>query len=80
MEEKEKPGEASFEQMYRELEATVRQLEDGEPALAEAIRLYEHGVGLARRCQEALDRAQLQIEQMALGPAPGGAVETGEAF
>lgn len=65
--------ELSFEEAYRELEETVRQLEDGDLTLAQAIQLYERGMGLARQCQEALDAAQLQIEQMALTAAPNSA-------
>jgi exodeoxyribonuclease VII small subunit len=55
----------SFEDAFQELEATVRQLEEGELTLDEAIALYERGMGLARRCGEALDAAELQMEQLA---------------
>jgi exodeoxyribonuclease VII small subunit len=57
--------ELSFEDAFRELEATVRQLEEGELTLDEAIALYERGMGLARRCGEALDAAELQMERLA---------------
>ncbi|MGD8792661.1 MAG: exodeoxyribonuclease VII small subunit, partial [Anaerolineae bacterium] len=47
----------SFEDASQELEAAVRRLEEGELTLEEAIALYERGMGLARRCGEALDAA-----------------------
>lgn len=59
----------SFEEAYRELEATVQRLEAGNLTLEEAIALYEQGMRLARRCQAALDAAELQIEQIS-GPQP----------
>ncbi|MGD8623805.1 MAG: exodeoxyribonuclease VII small subunit [Anaerolineae bacterium] len=55
----------SFEDAFQELEAAVRRLEEGELTLEEAIALYERGMGLARRCGEALDAAELQMEQLA---------------
>ena len=66
--------EVSFEEAYRELEATVRRLEEGDLTLEEAIALYERGMRLARRCQGALDTAQLRVEQLGLsepGPMAG---------
>ena len=56
----------SFEEAYRELEATVHRLEDGSLALEEAIALYERGMRLAQRCNAALDTADLQVQQLAL--------------
>jgi len=55
----------SFEDAFGELEATVQRLEEGELTLEEAIALYERGMGLARRCGEALDAAELQMQQLA---------------
>jgi exodeoxyribonuclease VII small subunit len=57
-------GELSFEEAYRELEAAVRRLEEGSLTLDESIALYERGMRLARRCQAALDEAQLRVEQL----------------
>ena len=56
----------SFEDALAELEATVRQLEEGNVPLTEAIALYERGMKLAQQCNNLLDSAQLQIEQLAL--------------
>ena len=54
----------SFEAAFGELEATVQRLETGELTLEEAIALYERGMRLARRCSEALDAAELQVQQL----------------
>jgi exodeoxyribonuclease VII small subunit len=62
--------ELSFEEAYFELETTVHRLEEGNLTLEEAITLYERGMGLARRCQGALDAAQLRVEQIANPQAP----------
>ncbi len=56
----------SFEDALAELEAAVRQLEEGNLPLTEAIALYERGMGLAQQCSDLLDGAQLQVEQLTL--------------
>lgn len=61
--------EPSFEEAYRELEATVRRMEAGDLTLEEALAAYEKGVRLARRCQAALDEAQLRVRQLSEGEA-----------
>ena len=58
--------ELSFEDALAELEAAVRQLEGGNLPLTEAIALYERGMGLAQQCNDLLDSAQLQVEQLTL--------------
>ena len=55
----------SFEEAFRDLEATVQRLEDGELTLEEALTLYERGMSLAQRCGDALDAAELQVQQLA---------------
>jgi exodeoxyribonuclease VII small subunit len=54
----------SFEQAFGELEATVQRLEAGDLALEEAIALYERGMRLAQRCSDALDAAELQVQEL----------------
>jgi exodeoxyribonuclease VII small subunit len=56
----------SFEEAFEELEAVVQQLEGGDLSLEEAITLYERGMGLARRCTEALEAAELRVQQLAV--------------
>jgi exodeoxyribonuclease VII small subunit len=61
-----KVQDLSFEQAYDQLEAVVQQLEAGELVLEDAIALYERGMRLARHCNDTLDAAELQVEQLAL--------------
>ncbi|WP_375251049.1 exodeoxyribonuclease VII small subunit [Sphingomonas sp.] len=57
----------SFEAGLRELEAIVGKLESGDTPLEEAIRLYERGSALRRKCAERLDAAQARIEAIRTG-------------
>lgn len=52
----------SFEAALKELETIVGRLESGDAELDEAIRLYERGDALRRRCADRLDAAQARIE------------------
>jgi exodeoxyribonuclease VII small subunit len=70
MSEEERP---SFEEAYRELEATVHRLEEGSMALDESLALYERGMRLARQCSAALDAAELKVQQLSLGGSATGA-------
>ena len=57
-------GELTFEQALERLDTTVQALESGGLSLEEATRLYEEGIGLARRCSEALALAELRITRI----------------
>jgi exodeoxyribonuclease VII small subunit len=46
------------------LEAVVAELEAGELPLEEALRRFEHGVGLARRGSTVLDAVEERVEQL----------------
>ncbi len=54
----------SFEEAFEELEALVRQLEEGKLPLEETIRLFERGSLLAQHCQDLLDKAELRVQQL----------------
>ena len=54
--------EKSFETSLTELEAIVRQLEDGDLPLEESLKLFETGVKLSRECRERLTNAERRIE------------------
>ena len=54
----------TFEQALDRLDGTVQALESGGLSLEEATRLYEEGIGLARRCSEALASAELRITRI----------------
>jgi exodeoxyribonuclease VII small subunit len=56
----------SFEKAYQELEVTVQKLEEGNLTLEEAISTYERGIHLAKRCGDALDAAELQVQKLTL--------------
>jgi len=56
----------SFEQAFEELGTTVQRLEAGDLALEEAIALYERGMRLAQRCSDALDTADLQVQELSV--------------
>jgi exodeoxyribonuclease VII, small subunit len=56
--------QASYEQLYAQLQQVVEQLEQGELALDEALKLYEQGTALAAACQQLLDQAELRIQTL----------------
>ncbi len=52
---------ADFEASLDALEQLVGKMEDGEMSLEESLAAYERGVGLYRRCQTALEQAELRV-------------------
>jgi len=54
----------AFEQAFAELEAIVQALETSQHTLDEAVRLYERGQALARRCASLLDEAELKVQSL----------------
>jgi exodeoxyribonuclease VII small subunit len=61
-------ADLSFEQALAELEKIVAQLERGDVALEDSIRMYERGAALKAHCEAKLKDAQLKVEQIVLGP------------
>lgn len=57
-------ADLSFEQALNRLEETVSTLEAGGLTLAEATRLFEDGMKLARHCSEMLAAAELRISRI----------------
>jgi exodeoxyribonuclease VII small subunit len=55
---------ASFEESLRKLENIVEQLERGDLALEESLRLFEEGVGLSSTCKKELDAAEGKVEML----------------
>lgn len=51
-----------FEQALAALEDTVRVLEEGELPLEEALKRFEAGTKLLRRCENALKQAEQRVE------------------
>lgn len=66
--------ERTFEELYSELEETVRKLEGGELPLGDALALFERSSALAEQCNNLLDRAELRVRQLSQGA--GGALES----
>ena len=52
---------ADFEQSMQALEDLVGRMEAGDMTLEESLAAYERGVGLYRRCQTALEQAELRV-------------------
>ena len=55
------PPVADFETSLVALEQLVEKMEHGEMSLEESLAAYERGVGLYRRCQSALEQAELRV-------------------
>ncbi len=53
--------ENNFEKSLSELENIVKQLEDSEVSLDEAISLFEKGVKLSDSCRKTLEKAEQKI-------------------
>ncbi len=74
------PSEASpvadFESSLDQLEQLVEKMEHGDMTLEESLAAYERGVGLYRRCQGALEQAELRVRLLG---DPGNA-DSAEAF
>ncbi|MEO6968705.1 MAG: exodeoxyribonuclease VII small subunit [Rhodanobacteraceae bacterium] len=64
----ETPAIAQFEQSLDELEQLVAKMEGGELSLDESLRSFERGIALYRRCQTALEQAELRVKLL-LDPA-----------
>jgi exodeoxyribonuclease VII small subunit len=52
---------ADFESSLDQLEQLVGKMEHGEMSLEESLAAYERGVGLYRKCQAALEQAELRV-------------------
>ncbi|MCY4477818.1 MAG: exodeoxyribonuclease VII small subunit [Gammaproteobacteria bacterium] len=66
-EEKPAEGVQGLEQALKDLEQIVVNLEKGDLPLAEAIRQFERGVELTRRCQVVLKEAEQKVQVLSEG-------------
>jgi exodeoxyribonuclease VII small subunit len=62
------PAQMSFEDALAELERIVAHLERGDVPLADSIRIYKRGAALRGRCEAQLKDAQLEVDQIVMGP------------
>jgi exodeoxyribonuclease VII small subunit len=58
--------EMSFEQAMAELEQVLTQLERGDVALDDSIKLYERGAALKARCEAKLKEAEEKVAAITL--------------
>jgi exodeoxyribonuclease VII small subunit len=72
---------ADFETSLEALEQLVEQMERGEMSLEESLAAYERGVGLYRRCQGALEQAELRVRLLSdpADPATAEPFQAGES-
>ena len=57
-------NESGFEQDLEKLEAIVQSLEEGGLPLEKALKEFEKGILLARKCEKALSQAEQKIEML----------------
>jgi exodeoxyribonuclease VII small subunit len=67
------PPPLRFEQALAELEAVLRELEDGTTSLEDALARYERGVALVRQCHSQLRDAEQKVKLLAGLTEDGGA-------
>ena len=64
---------ADFEASLDSLEQLVEKMEKGDMSLEESLAAYESGVGLYRRCQAALEQAELRVRLLSDPEQPDNA-------
>jgi len=64
---------ADFEASLDQLEQLVGRMEQGDMSLEESLAAYERGVGLYRRCQAALEQAELRVRLLSDPDHPASA-------
>jgi exodeoxyribonuclease VII small subunit len=67
---------ADFETSLDALEALVERMELGQLSLEDSLAAYERSVGLYRRCQQALEQAELRVRLLSDPDRP----ESAQAF
>ena len=70
---------ADFEASLDALEQLVEKMEHGELSLEQSLAAYERGVGLYRRCQQALEQAELRVKLLSDPDNPASAEPFGLA-
>ncbi len=70
------PPVADFESSLAELETLVARMEQGELSLDDSLGAFERGIALFKRCQQALDQAELKV-RLLLDPSDP---DSGTAF
>jgi exodeoxyribonuclease VII small subunit len=68
-------GEMSFEEAMKRIEKIVSDLEKGDLPLEESLDRFEEAVGLARSCQEKLEKAEARINKLVRSGESGFTLE-----
>ncbi len=68
----------SFEDSLAELEKIVRDLEEGQGKLEDAIGAYERGARLKQHCEAKLREAQAKVDKIVLTPDGEAATESAD--
>ena len=55
---------ANFEDSLKKLESIVSQLEQGDLALEDSLKLFEEGVSLSAACKQELDAAEGKVQML----------------
>ncbi|MDU6201098.1 MAG: exodeoxyribonuclease VII small subunit [Flavonifractor plautii] len=58
----------TFEQAMARLEEIVKQLEQGDASLEDALVLFEEGTRLMKKCTTQLDKAEQKVSKLLAGP------------
>lgn len=58
------PDDPSFEQSIQMLSQIVEQLESGELALEQSVKLFEQGMGIVKRCDKQLKNAAQKVQKL----------------
>ncbi len=53
---------ATFEESLKQLETIVTQLERGDLALEDSIKIFEEGMRLSAQCKNELDSAESKVQ------------------
>ena len=67
--------ELSFEESLEKLEAIVKEMEGGDQMLQDLTSHYSEGVGLAKNCMGALERAEQTMDLLVKENEATGKVE-----
>ncbi len=54
----------NFEQSLSQLETLVEEMEQGDLSLEEALSRFEKGINLTSECQQALQSAELKVQEL----------------
>ena len=54
----------NFEKSLSDLETLVEEMEQGDLSLEDALKHFEKGIGLTTECQQALQNAELKVQEL----------------